>query len=485
MKKAFSICFSTFGLLRTRVDRLHNYFSGFLFMAALFIPFIGNSQQQTQMSDYVLFSGAASPGNVQIGSSSNINGGSVGSLKLVNSTGTSTIKSNIFSKGTIALTNSNTVVGKIAASNSPAVTGTILSVGSSANLSGAIDVNGNIVIGGGVVSGPVTTSGSYTGPTTVRGSGAPSLPLFPALPPITPLASYIPSADITATRIISPGAYGAVKLSGNQKLTFDGVGVYSFNLIDNKNSNTFEFKFGTNTTGVFQIYIYNNAVLQKLDVTMIGGDASRIYTEVQGTGLGTAKYAFDINNGSTSGSKSRWMGTVWAPNAAINVGSGTGQSEVNGALWSGTQVNLQSGVTINHVPLTCFVSVSGVATNASCFGVSDGSIAITKSSNATVVVTNKATGAPMTSTNNLPAGTYLLTATSSFSGQTCTETKEVIIGQPSVAVTVSGIATNASCYGVSDGSIAVTNSSGSTVVIKNKATNAVVAANNLAAGIYT
>jgi hypothetical protein len=33
----------------------------------------------------------------------------------------------------------------------------------------------------------------------------------------------------------------------------------------------------------------------------------------------------------------------------INIGSGTGDSEINGALWSGTQVNIQTGVNINYV----------------------------------------------------------------------------------------------------------------------------------------
>ncbi|MDZ7645942.1 MAG: hypothetical protein U5K54_01485 [Cytophagales bacterium] len=55
-----------------------------------------------------------------------------------------------------------------------------------------------------------------------------------------------------------------------------------------------------------------------------------------------------------SGSKSKWLGTVWAPYAAINVGSGTGNTDVTGALWSGTQVNIQSGVSIAYAPFqTC------------------------------------------------------------------------------------------------------------------------------------
>ena len=114
---------------------------------------IFGQSQQLQMSDFVLFSGAGGTGTstcgspgyaVQLGSSSSVNGGTVGSYKLVKTLGTVSITGNVFSKGTIALANSNSVTGKISAANSTNASGTILSVGSNANLSDYIDVNGNI-----------------------------------------------------------------------------------------------------------------------------------------------------------------------------------------------------------------------------------------------------------------------------------------------------------------------------------------------------
>jgi hypothetical protein len=63
--------------------------------------------------------------------------------------------------------------------------------------------------------------------------------------------------------------------------------------------------------------------------------------------------------------------------------------------------------------------------------------------------------------------------------ETCTATAQVT-SQPEIAVSVSGI-TNATCFGEADGSIAVTNSQGSTVVITN-ANNDVVANTGLVAG---
>jgi thiamine biosynthesis lipoprotein ApbE len=122
------------------------------------------------------------------------------------------------------------------------------------------------------------------------------------------------------------------------------------------------------------------------------------------------------------------------------------------------------------------VSVSGIATNATCFGEADGSIAVTNSQGATVVITNANNDVVAT---GLVAGTYTLTATATGGneGQNCIATAQVTITQPEILVSVSGIATNATCFGEADGSIAVTNSQGATVVITN-ANNDVVA-NNL------
>jgi len=348
------------------VSRSH--FGLFLF-ATWFAPLIGFSQQAQPlpMSDFVLFSGAGGPGTspavspgyaVQLGSTSNIHGGSIGSLKLVKSTGNLIISGNVFSQGKIELANGNTVTGNIAASNSPTVTGTILSVGSNANLglstSNTINVNGAVVVSGGTVKSKVTST-SYSGPTPAGGkvTGVPSLPTYPALPTITTFPAYASTPDITKTAIITKGSHGSIKLPGNQTLTFRGTGVYVINQIDNKNSNTFVFDFQGDPTGTFLIYVHNNVRLEKLNVNLTGGgNAARIFTEVHGTGLGTAKYAFDIANGSPGGTRSRWEGTVWAPYAAINVGSGTGSSDITGALWSGTQVNVQSGVNIYHAAFT-------------------------------------------------------------------------------------------------------------------------------------
>jgi hypothetical protein len=325
--------------------------------------------QQTNISDYVIFGGTNSvlPGQqscntpgygVIFGASSNIQGGSIGSYKLIQSTGTASVTSNIFSGGTVVLANSNTVSGRITAANLSALkTGTtILSVGAGASLTGNIDVNGDIVISDGTVSGIVTnpTGSIYKlGKNSISNTkGNPNLPGLPAMPPITAFKPYpYPMLPDITSGTITPGAYDDIKLPGNKTLTLKGTGIYVFDKIDNKGTNSFVFDFNGDLSGTFKIYVHNDVNLDKISVTMMnGGSANRIYTEVHGAGSGSPKYAFNIANGSSAAAATKWLGTVWVPYAAINIGAGTGNSSITGALWSGTQVNIQSGATIIYAP---------------------------------------------------------------------------------------------------------------------------------------
>ena len=305
-------------------------------------------QAQLKMTDFVLFGGSQ---GVEISSASSIQGGSIGSSTLIKTTGSTTLSTNIYSGGTVQLNNSNVITGKITAANSQGVTGNILSVGSSAKIGGNIDINGNIVIGGGTVSGKVThpPGTTYTGPLPAGGNvtGAPTLPVFPVMPGVT---GFPPAGDtnITSSRLISPGAYRDIILTGKQTLTFSGAGVYTFRSIQNSGSaNNFVFDFNNQAAGTFKIYIHTDANLDKISASLKnGGSASRIYTEVHGAGA-TAGIAFNIANGS-SGKSSKWLGTVWVPNGSINIGSGTGSSDLTGALLTAKKLTVLSGVTINY-----------------------------------------------------------------------------------------------------------------------------------------
>ncbi len=346
----------------------------------LFLLAVQRTYSQS-LSDFVIFTGSGGPGTtmpaaggygVQIGSSITISGGAVGSYSLVQTTGNATINANIHSGGTVSLTNSNVVGGRITAANSMGLPGTILSIGSSASISGNIDANGDIVIGGGMVSGTVThpAGTSYTGPVPGGGEviGTPSLPVLPALPAITVFPDA-GSTDILNTATLAPGAYRNLVLSGNKTITLGGPGVYVFNSVSmSGNFNRLVFDFQHAATGNFYIYIHGDADFGKLNASNSnGGDASRIYAEVHGNGSNTTipGAAFVIANGS-SGGGSKWLGTVWSPYAAIHIGSGTGSSNLTGALYSSTQVNVQSGVTITHAPLvSCVDPVSNAGADVS------------------------------------------------------------------------------------------------------------------------
>ncbi len=416
----------------------------------------GNTSAQTptlKMSDFVLFSGngitgsntPASPGyGVFIGSSTTITGGSVASFNIVKTTGGATFGNttlpanitNIYSKGRVVLNSSNIVTGKITASNSPVVSGTILSVGSSANLTGNVDVNGNIVILGGTVTGKVTTNTSYTGPTPAGGKviGSPTLPVFPSIPAITGFQPYpIPmKPDITSGKI-TPGAYDDIKLPGGATLTFDGPGIYVFDKIQNNGSNSFVFDFTKNISGTFKIYIHNYALLDKISVSLIGGSATKIYTEVHGTGSDdeNEKYAFQIGNGTSAGNKTKWFGTVWAPYGAINIGGGGGNCDVTGAIWSGTQVNIGSSLNIIYAPFSECVTpnVNAGPDKPLDFG-KPTTLTGTSSTTGATFSWSAINGGVITSPSNVAtitvssAGTYILTATS---GTNCTANDTVIV----------------------------------------------------------
>src|SRR5678809_1159763 len=86
-----------------------------------------------QLKEFVLFGKTG----VEMGTSTNVLSGKVGSNTLVTSTGTASFAGDIISRGRVILANSNTVDGNIYAENAtnPAATGVVLQSGSNASVS--------------------------------------------------------------------------------------------------------------------------------------------------------------------------------------------------------------------------------------------------------------------------------------------------------------------------------------------------------------
>ncbi|RKR11964.1 gliding motility-associated-like protein [Flavobacterium sp. 81] len=84
------------------------------------------------------------------------------------------------------------------------------------------------------------------------------------------------------------------------------------------------------------------------------------------------------------------------------------------------------------------VSVSAIATNVSCLGANDGSIAVTNSPGSTVIIRNA--NNEVVGNTNLAPGTYTVTASSAVNAenQTCTATTSVVITEPNYKIKISG-----------------------------------------------
>ena len=187
------------------------------------------------------------------------------------------------------LSNSNIIKGNItAAANFSSVTDIIFSTGSSASITGNIDVNGRVSIGGGTVTGIVTVPpplSNYSGPTptAINITTPPQTPLLPTLTETVINLSLYPlnETPITGNFSQGPGNYGDINFNGNKTMTLNEPGVYVFNSIKmTGNSNKLIFNFN-NKTGNFIIYVKNNADFGKLSASLTpnkGGSAEVAFT---------------------------------------------------------------------------------------------------------------------------------------------------------------------------------------------------------------
>ena len=313
--------------------------------------------QQLNIRDFVLYGN----NNTQIGTSTIITGGRIGSNQLVSTVGNTNITASIHSANLVQLSNSNTIKGNISAQNLSGSSGTIFSAGSNfsfPNTNARMDIGGNVVVQSGTISGTLymPKDATYSGPRVTRKSP----PVFPTMPNLPTIGKF-PAAginDVTTTTTLQPNtSNGNLILTGSKTVTFSGTGVYTFKSIKISNQdNKFILDFKGSSSGSIVIQVHDDADLDKLNVQLVGGNASRVYMEVHGKGTTspTGTDAWRIANGSSGSLQGIWYGAVWAPYGGIFVGQGSTPSKIEGALWSGTNVTLASGVAVTYVqPVPC------------------------------------------------------------------------------------------------------------------------------------
>ncbi len=107
------------------------------------------------------------------------------------------------------------------------------------------------------------------------------------------------------------------------------------------------------------------------------------------------------------------------------------------------------------------VTVSGIATNVTCFGASNGSIAVTNSVGSTVVITNSSNVDVTANNGSFNPDTYTLTATAPNGNDNgfCTAIASVTITEPAV-LAASVASTDVTCNGAGDGTITISGATG-------------------------
>lgn len=431
--------------MKKNFTRFYGHFSKAIFaiLLGIFLAPISLTAQQLKRSDFVLYGVKG----VQISTSNTIaNSGRVGSNLLIKSTGNVQFTGSLHSGGRVELANGNIVNGSISAANvvTPPLTGNILATGSGLSVSKDLIVNGNISIAGGTISGIVyqPSGAAYVGPTANKQLLTTQMPTLPAMPQNSNITiSGTPPSYKNNVTLLPGSVSGDITLGGNKSITFSGPGTYTINSITLTNSNTFIFDLKGTSTGKFNILVKGNMSLAKVATSYINAPAgttntllaTRIYTETQGTGNSNGN-SFEIANGSSS-SQSRWLGTVWAPNGSITIGSGTGNTDLTGALFGGQQVYINSGVTINYSPLVsdCVTPTAAINNNATTvdIGCTVGSISLTGTTNITNPIYswttangNIVSGQGTASITVSTAGKYTLTVTNADG---CTATDDISV----------------------------------------------------------
>lgn len=344
------------------------------FLVVISLLFIGNeswSQNSNppvfNLTDFAVWGGSASPTNYQSAQAVTINNnikitGNIGSNHLVSVKNDFKLTGSIVSFNGIIANNNAAVNGNIFAVKSAAnYTGNVVSVNNGAKIVGNLSANGKVVFKNnnsiaGKVFVPAPTNSNYSGPSPSAGfSNTLSFPVPPAMPNNTPFDNKVGTETVSNTRVLIPGMYKKLALTGNKTITFDGPGTYIFQEVDNQSSvNKFVFDLKGTNNGTISIFVIKDARWGKISVKMANGDfPDRVVTEIHGNGSTFAGFAFDLQGPDVMPSGSyAWLGNVWVPNGGISVKNfkvpANGTPHIIGALWSGKRVNIEDNLVLQY-----------------------------------------------------------------------------------------------------------------------------------------
>ncbi|HEX5002979.1 MAG TPA: gliding motility-associated C-terminal domain-containing protein [Bacteroidia bacterium] len=181
----------------------------------------------------------------------------------------------------------------------------------------------------------------------------------------------------------------------------------------------------------------NGTVTQSQAVSCFAGNNGALFVQASG---GTAPYSYFWNTGSTVQNPS----SLNAGNYTVTI------TDAKGCLFSA-----QGTVTQPQASLSASLSQTQ---SVSCFGNSDGMVALTVSGGTPAYSYNWSTGATSQNLNGLAAGNYTVTV---IDANGCTRSGSIAVTQPGAALAAAAsVVSNVSCFGGANGSASVSISGG-------------------------
>lgn len=299
-----------------------------------------------------------------------------------------------------------------------------------------------------------------TGLSATTGATVTANPTTTTVYTVTASEPGCPDVTETVTVSVEPQITPNFSFTGNQCLSTNSI-----SLTNTGTNGTYQWDFtgGVATqTGNPVTVTFPSATTFNVTLTTTVGVCSESVTlpvTIYGDPTVTAS-ATDVScNGAADGSIS-----ATSPDAGAyswdNGDNGAGPHTVGPGTYTVTFTDLNACpatdvVTVNEPPV---LAVTATATDASCFGVNDGSVSANNATGGTAPYTyswDNGLGVGQLH-NNVAAGTYTVTVTDA---NNCTATATVTVNEPAV-LTLTATSADASCNGVCDGDVSATAAGG-------------------------